>query len=82
VALEHNALAGITPGLRASRVPTRVVWGMGDTIFDAGNADYLERSFGNSRGVRRLPGAKLFWPEERPNLIAAQARMLWQHAPD
>jgi haloalkane dehalogenase len=81
VALERNALAGITATLRASRVPTRIVWGMADTIFDAENADYLERSFGNSHGVRRLPDAKLFWPEERPALIAAQARILWQSAP-
>ena len=80
VALERNALAGIAAALRESRVPTRVVWGMADTIFDAANAGYLERSFGNSHGVRRLPGAKLFWPEERPDIIAAQARILWQSA--
>jgi haloalkane dehalogenase len=80
VALERNALAEIAPALRASRVPTRVVWGTGDTIFDAGNADYLERNLGNPRGVRRMPGAKLFWPEERPDIIAAQARILWQYA--
>jgi pimeloyl-ACP methyl ester carboxylesterase len=80
VALERNALAGIAAALRASRVPTRVVWGMGDTIFDAGNADYLEQLLGNPRGIRRLPGAKLFWPEERPDIIAAQARILWQYA--
>lgn len=80
VALERNVLAGIAPALRASRVPTRVVWGMADTIFDPGNSDYLERNLGNLHGVRRLPDAKLFWPEERPDLIAAQARILWQHA--
>ena len=51
---------------------------MDDTIFDAVNADYLHRSFGNSRGVRRLTGAKLFWPEERPDIVAAQARILWE----
>jgi haloalkane dehalogenase len=81
VALERNALAGITAALRASRVPTRIVWGMADTIFDASNAEYLERSFGSSHGLRRLPEAKLFWPEERPDIIAAQARILWQSAP-
>jgi pimeloyl-ACP methyl ester carboxylesterase len=81
VALEHNALSGITPALRASRVPARIIWGMADTIFDAGNADFLERNLGNPKGVRRLAGAKLFWPEERPDLLAAQARILWQHAP-
>ncbi len=81
VALERNALAGITAALRDSRVPTRIVWGMADTIFDASNAEYLERSFGSSHGLRRLPEAKLFWPEERPDIIAAQARILWQSAP-
>jgi pimeloyl-ACP methyl ester carboxylesterase len=81
MALEANALEGITPALRASRIPVRTLWGMADTIFDVRNADYLAHSFGNARGVRRLPGAKLFWPEERPDLIAAQARMLWQYAP-
>ncbi|HEU5137655.1 MAG TPA: alpha/beta hydrolase [Steroidobacteraceae bacterium] len=78
VALGRNALAGIQPELQRCRVPVRIVWGVDDTIFDASNADYLHRSFGNSRGVRRLPRAKLFWPEERPDIIAAQARILWE----
>jgi haloalkane dehalogenase len=80
VALGRNALIGIQAAQRRSRVPTRIAWGVDDTIFDAANADYLHRSFGNSRGVRRLTGAKLFWPEERPDIIAAQARILWESA--
>jgi haloalkane dehalogenase len=27
--------------------------------------------------VRRVEGAKLFWPEEYPDLIAQEARSLW-----
>ena len=80
IALGRNALLGIQPSLRRSRVPTRIVWGLDDTIFDASNADYLHESFGNSRGTRKLSGAKLFWPEERPDIIAAQARILWGSA--
>jgi haloalkane dehalogenase len=80
IALERNALAGIGPELGRSRIPVRIVWGTGDRIFRPANADHLDRSFGNSRGVRRLEGAKLFWPEERPDILAAQARILWQHA--
>lgn len=80
VALGRNALQGIQAAQRRSHVPTRIAWGIDDTIFDAANADYLHRSFGNSRGVRRLSGAKLFWPEERPEIIAAQARILWGSA--
>lgn len=81
VALERNALAGITPLLRARYFPARIVWGMADGIFANTNADYLHRSFGNSLGVRRLADAKLFWPEERPDVIATQARILWRSAP-
>jgi haloalkane dehalogenase len=79
IALERNSLAGIGPALKRSKVPVRVVWGMGDTIFRPANAEHLDRAFGNSRGVRRLEGSKLFWPEERPDIVAAQARILWRH---
>ena len=77
VALERNALAGIGPALRRCRVPTRIVWGTGDTIFSASSPKRLDHDFGHSRGVRLLEGSKLFWPEERPEVIAEEARRLW-----
>ena len=80
IAQSTNALAGIAPALARCRVPTRIVWGMADTIFDPGNADYLDRAFGNSQGVRRLPNAKLFWPEEQPTVIAEEADALFRKA--
>ena len=77
IALEQNPLAGIAPALARCRVPTRIVWGMGDTIFSSASPDYLDRTFGNSRGIRRLPRQKLFWPEELPDVVAEEARGLW-----
>jgi pimeloyl-ACP methyl ester carboxylesterase len=77
IGLERNALAGIEPKLRALRAPVRIVWGTGDDLFAATSPDYLDRTVGNSRGVRRVPGAKLFFPEELPDLIAGEARALW-----
>jgi len=59
-------------------VPTRIVWGTADNIFSQASPDYLDRTLGNSRGVRRVPGAKLFFPEEMPELIAKEAMMLWK----
>src|SRR5262249_57717218 len=73
IALEDNPLRGIEAELKRSRVPTRSVWGTGDTIFSQESPDYLERTFGNSRGVRRLANRKLFFPEEVPELIAEEA---------
>jgi len=78
IALERNPLTGIREHLRRSTVPTRIVWGTADTIFSPASPDYLERSFGASRGVRRLAGSKLFWPEERPDVIAEEALRLWE----
>jgi pimeloyl-ACP methyl ester carboxylesterase len=77
IALERNALEGIEPALKRCAVPTRIVWGTGDTIFSLASPDYLNRIFAKSRGVRRVPGAKLFFPEEFPDLIAEEARKLW-----
>jgi haloalkane dehalogenase len=76
-ALEPNPLAGIEPALKRCSVPTRIVWGTGDTIFSQESPDYLDRTLANFRGVRRVPGAKLFFPEEFPDLIADEARRLW-----
>jgi haloalkane dehalogenase len=75
--LDPNPLAGIEPALRRCKVPTRIVWGMADDIFAKESPDYLDRLLSNSRGVRRLPKAKLFWPEEYPDVIAEEARKLW-----
>lgn len=74
--LERNLLAGIEPALKRCTVPVRIVWGTGDTIFSPLSPAYLDRSFGNSRGVRQVAGAKLFFPEEFPDLIAVEARQI------
>lgn len=79
-ALERNALHGIKPALQASKAPVRVLWGMADDIFLPRGADYLEQAFGNSKGVRRIEGSKLFWPEEQPDLLAQEALALWRAA--
>ena len=63
--------------LKRSTVPVRIVWGTGDTIFSAKSPAFLDDAFGNSQGVRLLEGSKLFWPEERPDVIAEEARRLW-----
>jgi haloalkane dehalogenase len=77
LALDANVLDGIEPALRRSRVPARIVWGTGDTIFSRDSPAYLDRVLGGSHGVRYVEGAKLFFPEEFPDLIAAELRQLW-----
>jgi len=79
--LTPNPLAGIEAELRRCAVPTRVVWGMADTIFSTDNPAYLERVLPQFRGVRRVDNGRLFFPEEYPDVIAEEARGLWSAAP-
>jgi haloalkane dehalogenase len=76
-AVEGNPLSGIAAALSKTRVPVRIVWGEGDTIFNRDMAGYLDNIFPQSRGVRRLPDARLFFPEEYPDVIADELRRLW-----
>jgi haloalkane dehalogenase len=77
VAFDPNPLVAIEPGLQRLTVPTRMVWGTGDPIFPVSWAEWLDRTLPQSRGVRRVEGAKLFFPEEMPDVIAEEARALW-----
>ena len=77
IALAPNPLAGIESALRKSHAATRIVWGTADKIFSQASPDYLARTVGNSLGIRRVSGAKLFFPEEMPNVIVEDARWLW-----
>lgn len=77
VALDPNPLAGIEAALGRLDIPARIVWGMSDDIFAPGDAEYLDRILPGSRGVRRIPEGKLFFPEEYPDVMAEEARGLW-----
>ena len=78
VGLAPNPLVGVEPALKRCKAPTRIVWGTADTIFSSSSSDYLHRILPHSLGVRRIPQAKLFFPEEIPGVIAEEARALWR----
>jgi haloalkane dehalogenase len=77
IGLAPNPLAGTEALLKQSQAPARIVWGTGDSIFSQDDAAYLNNALPRSRGVRRIEGAKLFFPEEFPDVIAEEARKLW-----
>lgn len=78
---DPNPLLAIEPALRRCTRPVRIVWGTADTIMDPASPDWLAQVFPRSRGVRRVEGAKLFFPEELPDIVAEEARRLWGIAP-
>jgi haloalkane dehalogenase len=76
--LEPNPLPAIAPLLRQSAVPVRLVWGTADQFFSLAAAEWLDRTFPKSQGIRRVEGGKVFFVEEQPDLIAQEARALWR----
>jgi pimeloyl-ACP methyl ester carboxylesterase len=76
-AFEPNPLPAIEPALRRSAIPTRMVWGTADPLFPVSWAQWLDRTLPKSRGVRLVEGGRLFWPEERPDVLAGEARAPW-----
>lgn len=78
--LTPNPLQGITARLRECQTPTRIIWGMSDTIFSTRSPEYLAQTLPHVLGIRRIQAAKLFFPEEYPQVIAEEARLLWQQA--
>ncbi|MBJ6763554.1 alpha/beta hydrolase [Myxococcaceae bacterium JPH2] len=77
-ALAPNPLAGIEAKLKRTHVPVRMVWGASDTIFPVADAQYLDRTFPGSQGIRFVPNGKLFFQEENPDIIAEEALRLWK----
>lgn len=80
LSLTPNPLRGIAAALRKCTAPTRIVWGMGDTIFSPRSPDYLAGVLPCVTGIRRLEKAKLFFAEEYPDVIAEEARILCEGA--
>jgi haloalkane dehalogenase len=74
----NNPLVAIEPALRQCTSPVKIVWATADTMFDMKWADWLKKTFPDSRGLRRVDGAKLFFPEEMPEVIAEEALELWR----
>ncbi len=75
--MERNPLVAIREDLQRWKGPARMVWGLKDTLFGVEWAEWLDRTLPGSRGVRRVEGANLFFPEEMPDIIAEEARGLW-----
>lgn len=77
VAFEPSPLPAIEPLLKRSQIPVRMLWGTGDPLFAQEWAEWLNKTFPNSKGIRYVEGAKLFFTEEFPAIVAEEARRLW-----
>jgi pimeloyl-ACP methyl ester carboxylesterase len=72
--------------LRKLQAPTLILWGTADTFFDVKWAYWLADTIPGVLEVVEVPGAKLFFPAERPEFVAEHVLKLWRtydasHAP-
>jgi haloalkane dehalogenase len=81
VSLGTNALIAIREELHQWKGSARMVWGLKDPFFGVQWAEWLDHTLPDSHGVRRLDEANLFFPEEMPDIIAAEAMALWGISP-
>jgi pimeloyl-ACP methyl ester carboxylesterase len=75
--LRAEDLLAAEPGLRKLDVPTLVVWGTGDDFFATSWAYWLRDTIPGVTEVVEVPGAKLFFPDERPGDLVPHLRRHW-----
>jgi pimeloyl-ACP methyl ester carboxylesterase len=74
----RDQLVAAAQGLRASTIPAQVLWGEGDTAFDArASLEWFRSNLGGLRKVTTIPNAKVFWPEEHPRLLTVLLKEFW-----
>ena len=67
----------LEPALRQLRAPTLVIWADADVFFDSRSKHWLEQTIPGFRKLVSVPEGKLFFPEERPALVAGALREFW-----
>jgi pimeloyl-ACP methyl ester carboxylesterase len=76
-ALDSADLAAVGGALRTLRVPTLLVWGTGDDAFGLPFAYELLEMIPGAREVNEIEGARVFFPEERPEELVVHLRRHW-----
>jgi pimeloyl-ACP methyl ester carboxylesterase len=69
LAFDSRQTVAIEPLLRQLRVPTLIVWALDDIFFDVQWAHWLKNTIPGAERVVEVPGAKLFFPEDRPQAL-------------
>lgn len=78
--MDHGVTVAIMGDLARLLVPTLVVWGADDTFFDVSWASWLAKTIPGTVRRVEIPGAKLFHPLERPEVLSGELRELWANS--
>lgn len=75
----HRAqLTAVAAKLRASKIPSQVIWGDGDVVFDTQpSLAWLRENLGGLQQISVIPRGKLFFVEEHPQRFASLLAGFW-----
>jgi pimeloyl-ACP methyl ester carboxylesterase len=76
-AFDHKHTLAIEPQLRRLKAPTLIVWGMDDVYFPVKWAHWLAEAIPGAKPPVELPGARIFFPEERAETFNQLLRGHW-----
>ena len=74
---DNAQTVAIYPALKKLRVPTLIVWGLDDFFFDKKWAYWLKDTIPGARRVVEVEGARLFFPEDRPDALSGPVLEFW-----
>jgi len=77
-AIRPRDLVAAEPALARLEVPTQIVWGTDDAFFARSRAYELKNLIPGAREVIEVPGARLFFPAERPAELADPLLRFWK----
>ncbi len=77
MAFDNSHTVTIEQKLRAMKAPALIVWGDDDIYFDVKWSQWLERALPAVKKRVILKGARIFFPEERPEEFSRELRAFW-----
>jgi steroid delta-isomerase-like uncharacterized protein len=75
--MEPSPTVAIHDDLARFLTPTLIAWGTADVFFDRSWAQWLSDTIPGTVNVVEVPGGKLLWPLEHPEMLVTHLRDLW-----
>jgi pimeloyl-ACP methyl ester carboxylesterase len=74
---DNRHTVAVHAALKTLEAPTLIVWGLQDFFFDVKWAYWLKDTIPGARRVVEVEDARLFFPEDRPDQLAAPILQFW-----
>ena len=77
-AFDNKHTVAIEPKLKTLQAPTLIIWGTDDVYFDVKWSHWLSNTIPGTKRRVEFEGARIFFPEERPEDFNKELRDFWK----